>query len=388
MNTLVTNANIFTLERKSYSGWLLTEGTQIADFGSGKAPEYALRRAEKMIDAAGKNLLPGFIDIHTHGRIGHCTMDADVETQLEIARLNARHGVTTYLPTTMTDNTENTVKAIKAINEIVGKRGDFSKIPGIHLEGPFLNAAKCGAQDTANIRPATPDECKLFMDSGVIKRIAIAPEIEGNKECAALFAEKGISIAAGHTAAGLDDLKDALNYGFSGITHLFNGMGAFSHRDPGTIGSALVIPEYTCELICDNVHSHPAAHRIAWQAKGRFGIALITDSIRPSGLPDGTYTHEGTKSTFIVSQNGTNLRIPSGALAGSALTMECAIRNFTQNVGASLDETWVCSSYNAARAIGIDRETGSIEKGKLADLVLLDTDYNVALTMIEGQIIA
>lgn len=387
MNTLFVNAVIYTLDKPSFAGWLLTEGKTIDSFGKGAAPEYILSKADQVIDAEGKNLLPGLIDIHTHGCLGICTMDADPETQLKVARHHARHGVTTYLPTTMTDNTEMTLKAIQTINGLVGKRGDFAKIPGIHLEGPFLNAAKCGAQDTANIRPGTIEESKKFLDAGVIKRIAIAPEIEGNLKVADLFASQGISIAAGHTAAGYDELNRALEHGFRGITHLFNGMAAFGHREPGTIGGALAIPDYVCELICDNIHSHPAAHWIAWKAKGRYGIALITDSIRPAGLPDGTYTSEFTGQTIVVSCNGTNLRIPSGALAGSALTMERALKNFTENVGATLDETWPCSSYNAARAIGIDHETGSIEKGKLADLILLDAGYNVSLTMIEGDIV-
>jgi hypothetical protein len=180
-------------------------------------------------------------------------------------------------------------------------------------------------------------------------------------------------------------LQEALQHGFRSVTHLFNGMGAFNHREPGTIGSALALDEYSCELICDNIHSHPAAQKIAWKAKGRDKVVLITDMIRPSGLPDGHYVQESTGMEINVSHNGTELRIPSGALAGSALTMDRGLRNFTANSGADLDATWPCSSLNAARLIGISHETGSIEKGKLADLVLMDPEFNVKRTIIEGH---
>ncbi len=380
--TLIQNARIFTPERPSFTGWLLIDGEKIVDFGEEEAP---VQTADELIDAMGQNLLPGLIDIHTHGCLGHCTMDADPEGILEIASFHVRHGVTTYLPTTMTATREQTVKAIRCVNEFVGRRGNFAKIPGIHLEGPFFNAAKCGAQDTTYIRLATPDECYAFLDAGVIRRISIAPEFPENMNAADIFSKEGVSISAGHTNAGYEVMKEALDHGFRSVTHLFNGMGGFSHREPGTVGSALALDGYSCELICDNIHSHPAAQKIAWAAKGREKMVLITDMIRPSGLPDGHYVQESTGQEINVSHNGTELRIPSGALAGSALTMDRGLKNFTVNSGASLEETWPCSSLNAARLIGIDHETGSIEKGKDADLVLMDTDFNVIRTIIEGD---
>ena len=382
--TLIKNARIFTPGRRSFTGWLLIRAGKIADLGENEAPAGT---ADSILDAEGANLLPGLIDIHTHGCLGHCTMDADPEGILEIASFHVKHGVTTYLPTTMTATREQTLKAIRCVTQFVGKSGDHSKIAGLHLEGPFFNAAKCGAQDTANIRLATPEECRAFLDAGVIRRISIAPEFPENMAAADLFAAEGVSISAGHTNAGYEVMKEALNHGFRSVTHLFNGMGAFNHREPGTIGSALALDGYSCEIICDNIHSHPAAQNIAWKAKGRDRIVLITDMIRPSGLPDGNYVQESTGAEFVVSHNGTELRIPSGALAGSALTLDRGLRNFTANSGASLEETWPCSSLNAARLIGIDRETGSIEKGKLADLVLMDMNYQVKYTIIEGRVV-
>ena len=382
--SLIQNARIFTPGKPSFMGWLLTEGEIIADYGESEAPAALLPNVDEVIDAEGQNLLPGFIDIHTHGCLGCCTMDADPEKILKIASFHITHGVTTYLPTTMTDTTEATVRAIRCVSDFVGKRGDFAKIPGVHLEGPFFNAEKCGAQDTANIRRATPEECRTFLDAGIIKRIAIAPEFPENLIAADIFRAEGVSISAGHTNAAYADMVKALDHGFRSVTHLYNGMSGFTHREPGVVGGALSLDDYSCEIICDNIHSHPAAQNIAWRCKGAEKIVLITDMIRPSGLPDGNYPM-ADGSEFIVSHNGTELRIPSGALAGSALTLERGLKNFTANAHASLEETWPCSSLNAARLIGIDHETGSIERVKAADLVILDEEYNVRRTIIEGR---
>ena len=382
--TLILNARLFTPGRPSFAGWLLADEGKIADFGENDVPETLKQSADEVIDAQGKNLLPGFVDIHTHGCLGCCTMDADPEKILKIASFHAAHGVTTYLPTTMTAGTEATVRAIRCASEFVGKRGNFAKIAGVHLEGPYFNAEKCGAQDTANIRRADLDECRQFLDAGVVKRISIAPEFPENLAAGDFFHAAGVSVSAGHTNAAFSDMKAGLDHGFRSVTHLFNGMSGFTHREPGVVGGALTLDGYSVEMICDNIHSHPAAQNLAWRAKGAEKVVLITDMIRPSGLPDGRYP-QADGSEFVVSHNGTELRLPSGVLAGSALTMERGLRNFTANAGASLDETWRCSSLNAARLIGIDAETGSIEKGKLADLVILDDDYSVMRTIVEGS---
>lgn len=381
---LILNARIFTPGRKSFMGWLLVQDKKIADFGEDAAPETLKNSADEVVDAQSENLLPGLIDIHTHGCLGCCTMDADPEKLLKIAGYHAAHGVTTFLPTTMTADTTSTLRAIRCASDLVGKRGDHAKIAGLHLEGPYFNTAKCGAQDTANIRRADPEECRAFLEAGIIKRISIAPEFPENLAAAEIFGKAGVSISAGHTNALYADMKEALNHGFRSVTHLYNGMSGFTHREPGAVGAALTLDDYSVEIICDNIHSHPAAQNLAWRTKGREKVVLITDQIRPSGLPDGHYP-QVDGSEFIVSRSGTELRIPSGALAGSALTMERGLKNFTANANASLEETWRCASLNAAKLIGIDAETGSIEKGKLADIILLDADYNVKRTIIEGQ---
>ncbi len=382
--TLIKNVTIYSPLSAAFSGWLLIADKKILSIQHGQPSAEIEANCAEVIDGGGSRLLPGFIDIHTHGSLGFCTMDGDPERLRAMAKRNAEHGVTAFLPTTLTDSKENILHAIEGTAPMVGVREGGAKILGIHLEGPYFNPVKAGAQDPDYIRRAQKDEIAEYLKSGIIRLIAMAPEYEENLAAAQIFAAEGITVSAGHTNASYDQLLRAVDYGYSQITHLFNGMGAFSHREPSTIGGALTIPEYSCELICDNVHSHPGAQKLAWLAKGNERIILITDTIRPSGLPDGEYPFTDKESVF-VSEHGTNLRLSSGNLAGSALSMNRALKNFTVNTGASLDETWRCSSLNAAVGLGIAHETGSIEKGKLADLVLIDDNYQVQRTIIEGS---
>lgn len=383
---LITNAFIYTPISPVFKGWLLAEGKKILSFAAGQPGAELAAAVDQLIDADGKSLIPGFIDMHTHGGLGFCTMDADPVRLRAIAARNAEHGVTGFLPTTLTDTRAATIEAIEAVSSMTEERSNGAKIFGIHLEGPYFNPAKAGAQDPNSIRRADPQEVREFINAGKIRLIAMAPEYEENLVAGDFFASEGITVAAGHTDCNYADLVRAADHGFSVITHLFNGMKAFSHREPGTIGGALTLDQYTAEIISDNVHSHPIAQNLAYRAKGNEGIILITDCIRPSGLPDGTYPFTDTVDVT-VSEGGTNLRLPNGNLAGSALTMDRALKNFMHNTGEPLSKLWRCTSLNAAIKIGVSSETGSIEKGKLADLVLLDDDLNVTHTILEGNVI-
>lgn len=382
---LIHNATIYTPTERGFHGWVIVEDQKILTIQHGTPPASAMDSAAFMLDAQGAALLPGFIDIHTHGALGYCTMDADVEGLQKIAVRSAAHGVTAFLPTTLTDDTNSTLKAIRAVSSQTGVRRGGAKIAGIYLEGPYFNPVRAGAQNVSQIRRAGKEEIQAFADAGTIRVIAMAPEYPENLKAAEFFAERGITVSAGHSDAPYETLLQASEHGFNQITHLYNGMSGFGHREPGMAGGALTIDAFSCELICDNVHSHPAAQKLAWQAKGADKLILITDCIRPSGLENGTYPFTASEKVT-VSNHGKTLKLANGSLAGSSLTMDEALRNFVINTGATLDEVWPCTSLNAARQIGISAETGSIEKGKLADLVLLDDQFRVKMTMIEGTV--
>lgn len=382
---LIHNAIIYTPTERGFHGWVIVEDQKILTIQHGAPSASTMDSAAFLVDAQGAALLPGFIDIHIHGALGYCTMDADEKGLQKIAMRSAAHGVTTFLPTTLTDDTKSTLKAIRAVSSQIGVRRGGSKIAGIYLEGPYFNPVRAGAQNESQIRRADMEEIQAFMDAGTIRVIAMAPEYPENLKAAEFFAERGIAVSAGHSDATYQTLLKASEHGFNQITHLYNGMLGFEHREPGMVGGALTIDAYSCELICDNVHSHPAAQKLAWQAKRADKLILITDCIRPAGLEDGTYPFTASEKVT-VSNQGKTLKLANGSLAGSSLTMDQALRNFMVNTGATLDEVWPCTSLNAARQIGISAETGSIEKGKLADLVLLDDQLMVRMTMIEGTI--
>ncbi|HXQ32943.1 MAG TPA: amidohydrolase family protein, partial [Anaerolineales bacterium] len=194
---------------------------------------------------------------------------------------------------------------------------------------------------------------------------------------------RGITVSAAHTAANYEQMQKAVKHGITHLTHSYNAMQGLGHRELGTIGAAMTLPQINCELIADNIHVHPAAQRILVEVKGTSGVILITDAIRAAGLPDGEYMLD-ERSVHI--QNGA-VRLPDGTLAGSVLTMERALQNLCSATGRSLEEMWVTSSLNAARAIGVSSHKGSLEIGRDADLVLLDESFNVRLTFVKGEIV-
>ena len=380
---LIYNARIFGPTFEWNPGWLLTEGKSIRATGPGGRPEHLVSNGLQEIDANGAVLLPGFVDLHVHGAVGHEVMDASVEGLRETARFYARHGVTAYLPTTWTATKEAIQAALQAVAEVMAAGTGGAKILGVHLEGPYLNPAKCGAQDTRFIRRADEGEALAFLDTGLVRLVALAPEFPENVWLIDECVRRGIAVSAAHTEAGYEQMQAAVKRGLRQVTHTYNAMFGLGHRALGTVGAAMGLAEIRCELIADNIHVHPVAQKILIDVKGPSGVILITDAIRGAGFPDGAYDIGGRVVNF---QRG-EARLPDGTLAGSVLTMEKALRNALAASGRSLKEGWRMSSLNAAQAIGAADHKGSLEVGKDADLVLLDQDFEVVLTVVEGQII-
>ena len=378
---LIANADLFSSVAHWQPGWLLVEGRTIFALGPGQPPDFVPGSIAQFIDAQGRALLPGFIDLHVHGAMGYEAMDAALSGLQEMARFYARHGVTAFLATTWTASREAIQAVLDMVRSLTGPVDRGARVLGVHLEGPYLNPARCGAQDTTYIRQALPDEFNEFLGSGVVRLIALAPEFPENLQLLDECVRLGITTAAGHTMASFAEMQIAVQHGLRQATHCFNAMAGLDHRQPGTVGAALSLPEIQCELIADNIHVHPAVQKILVEVKGPQGVILITDAIRGAGLPDGEYTEAGRKVTI---RDGA-AHLANGTLAGSILTMNRALQNVIHASGRSLAEAWPMSSLNAARAIGVAASKGSLEVGKDADLVLLEDDFEVALTMVEGK---
>ena len=361
-------------------GWLATEGHRIAALGPGEPPPVA--DGAEAVDATGLWLVPGFIDLHVHGGDGADAMDADPESLRRMARFHATHGVTALLPTTWTATEVATTAALEAVAESVGPVEGGATILGAHLEGPWLNRARCGAQEADLIRPAEPAEARRFLDTGVVRLVALAPEVEDNQGVIGECRERGVTVAAGHTQAGYEEMVEAVRLGVRHVTHTFNAMAPFGHREPGTVGAALALAELRCELIADGVHVHPAAMALLARAKGPDGVVLVSDATRAAGYPEGPVDLGGRAAV----SHGGALRLADGRLAGSVCTLDTARRVFAAATGWGPAELAAAASGNAAAAIGLSAK-GSLAAGADADLVLLDGDGTVRLTMAEGRVV-
>jgi N-acetylglucosamine-6-phosphate deacetylase len=378
---LIHNARLFTPDHPGLPGWLLAENGSIRAIGHGSTPDFSSDASLESLDARGHMLLPGFIDLHVHGAMGHEVMDASPAGIEEMAQFYASHGVTSFLATTWTASREALIKALEVVEEMQGRVRGGSTLLGVHLEGPYLHPARCGAQDVRLIRRAEREEALEFLKAGVIRLLALAPEFDENLWLIDECVRRGITVSAAHTTANHEQMQRAVEHGVTHLTHSYNAMQPLGHRELGTIGAAMAFPQIRCELIADNIHVHPAAQKILVDVKTPSGVILVTDAIRAAGLQDGEYLldersvhiHEGA------------VRLPDGTLAGSVLTMERALQNVCAATGRPLEEMWVTSSLNAARAIGISSRKGSLEVGKAADLVLLDASFDVHLTITQGE---
>ena len=350
--------------------------------GQGKPPPGTGAGAD-VLAADGLVAMPGFIDLHVHGAVGVDVLDADPDGLARMARFFAGHGVTAWLPATMTATGPDTERALEAVRAAAGPVDGGATILGAYLEGPYLNPARAGAQDVALIRPADPAEAARLLDLGVARVLVLAPEVEQNRWLIAEAAARGVTVSAGHTDATYDQALQAVDDGVRHVTHAFNAMPPLGHREPGMLGAALVTPELRCELVADNVHVHPAAMRLLVEAKGAEGVVLVSDAVRATGLAEGAYT-VGDRPAFHM--DGA-IRLADGTLAGSVLTLDRALHNLQAATGRPLAELWPAASRNAAQAIGVDDRKGSLEPGKDADLVLLDPSLRVVVTVAEGAVV-
>ena len=374
--TLFTQARVIAADG-SPADWLLVRGDQIESFGKGDPP---VGNAAETVDTGGAWLLPGYIDLHVHGAMGCDTMDARPESLLTMARFFAEHGVTTFLPTTMTAPHDAVLRALHSVRDLVNQPTGGARIAGAHLEGPYINPAMPGAQNPAHVRRASREETRELLTLDVIRRITLAPEYPENQQLISDAFAQGIGISAGHTQATPDDLRHGIALGLRYTTHTFNAMIGLHHRNPGTVGGALAFDELTCELICDGIHVHPLVMKVLIRAKGLDRVLLITDAMAGAGMPDGQYDLGGLAVT--VGENQARLTY-GDALAGSVLTLDGGVQNAHQAAGLAFPQGWLMSSGNAASALGLP--SGRIERGYLADLILVDDSGTVQRTVVAGE---
>ncbi len=334
----------------------------------------------------GQVIVPGFIDQHIHGAGGADAMDGTMEALSTIANAVASEGTTTFLATTMTQGEENILKAMTAVNEYIkSDKKDGAKILGIHLEGPFISVKHIGAQPLEYVaKPEIEVFDKYNSASGNnIKIVSLAPEVEGADTLIAHLNKNGIIASAGHTDAGYQDIEKAIESGLKNITHTYNAQKALHHREIGTVGSAMLFDSLNCEAICDTIHLSIPAIKLLIKNKPHDKFTLITDSMRAKHLCDGISELGGQK---VIVKNG-EARLENGALAGSILKMNDAIKNLVTKCDVKFTDAIDYATINPAKNLGIFESAGSIKEGKNADLTVLNEDFSVALTIRNGNII-
>ncbi len=335
-----------------------------------------------IIDADGRYLCPGFIDVHFHGALGMDTMDADSVSFNGLSRYCAQHGVTSFYPTTWAAPHEAIMKVLTVV-ESLPEQLPGAQIPGIHLEGPYLSNAFSGAQDIKMMAMPQEEEYQTWFETGVVKLVTCAPELPGASELIQAAIRRGICVSIGHSGATFDEVQRASDLGATQATHLFNGMRGLHHREPGTVGGILDDHRLFAQIICDGVHLHPAIIRLAQVIKSSQRTILITDSIIGAGLGDGVFENNGNE---IIITDGI-ARTKTGGLAGSTLSMDRAISNMMAFTGLPLESVLPMATSTPAEAMGIADWKGRIAPGFDADLVIMDKDLKIERTFVGGKLI-
>nr|WP_019856250.1 N-acetylglucosamine-6-phosphate deacetylase [Actinopolyspora mortivallis] len=356
----VLGGRIVTDEGILDNGWIRIADGTIAEVGEGTPP------AEPSGDLTGRWIVPGFVDMHCHGGGGGSLTSRRPEQIDRTVATHRCHGTTTMLASLVTTSLPNLHEQIRSLLPAV-RAGHLA---GIHLEGPFLSAVRCGAHDTTMLR--RPDresvESLLATGEGAVRMVTLAPELDGSVEAIRLLSESGVIAAVGHTDALAEQVAPAVDAGATVATHLFNGMRPLHHREPGPVGTLLADERVTVELICDLVHLHPTVARLVARYAGTGRTVAVTDAISATDAGDGHYELGDLPLTV----SGGEPRLADGSLAGSTLTMDTALRNLVHSCGLDITEAVAACSTRPAELLGLSDRLGSIRAGLAADLVVLD----------------
>lgn len=377
VDVTLTGGRVVTPDGVLEQGWVAVRDGLIAAVGEGAPPD------GPTADVDGSWLVPGFVDIHCHGGGGEAFTSADPARVVKAANAHRRHGTTTLLASLVSRPIPELADQVKALTELV--RDDV--VAGIHLEGPFLSAARCGAHDPAILCPPDRASIDRLLDAGggAVRMITVAPELEHGVDAVRHLVGNDVLAAIGHTDATEAQIRPAVEAGASVATHLFNGMRPLHHREPGPIGALLDDERVTVELICDLVHLHPTAVRLAARHAGVGRTVLVTDAIAAAGVGDGVYDVGGLEVRVV---DGVPTLAGGAALAGSTLTMDAAFRNAVQSCGLTVREAVHATSTRPARLLGLQDRTGELRAGLAADVVVLDAELKPREVMARGVWVA
>jgi N-acetylglucosamine-6-phosphate deacetylase len=338
-------------------------------------------------DFDGMTVYPGCIDVHIHGAVGVDVNTADTDGLVEIAKFLASNGVTAWVPTLVPDSDENYARVIDAIDRLMEIQDGMpiAQAVGVHYEGVFANEKMCGA-----LRPEYFKSGQWAVSSWQLPRLktgihltTLAPEVDGGIELIRELRRQSWIVSIGHTRADVETLDAAFAVGAKHLTHFYNAMSGLHHRDVGVVGWALTKDDVTLDIIADGIHVNPRMIEFACRSKSPDNVSLISDSVAPTGLGDGEYEIWGEKVSVV---NG-RTQNERGSIAGSVISMQDAVKRML-SLGFSAVEVTKMASLNPARLLGIDKNYGSIEVGKRADLVGMDKDGNVKFVMVGGEVVS
>jgi N-acetylglucosamine-6-phosphate deacetylase len=379
----IVGGTVVTRDDAIDDGIILIEDGSVAFVGHARDVEP--EPDSEIINAGGQMVLPGLIDTHVHGSHGDDVMSCDAQGIRRISRAQLRYGTTAYLPSTVSAYHEDLLCALEACAGAVDDSGPAAEIIGVHVEGPFINRNRKGAQPIDTIRDPDLDQCLEYLRAapGLVKIMTLAPELPGGLELVRLLVEHHVVASLGHSEADYETALSAIEAGATHATHLYNAMPALHHRKPNLTTACLNEPSIRAEIVLDGIHVAPEMARLAAKIKGRDGLILVTDAMAAVGCADGTYTLGDNR----VRVEGDRCTLLDGeTIASSMLVMNKAVGHAIAFTGMSLVDAAYMASFMPAQVCGVSDRKGSIEVGKDADIAILDHRYSVSMTICKGEI--